>query len=94
MFISILNYVLILFREMFKIMETIYNRSQELRQLKMCQKKELQEKLNFTEQQLINITNQMKMKIHQMVDDVEDKVNFLSILFSNNNHLYLCVLGV
>jgi mitofusin 2 len=65
----------IIFREMLKIMETIYNRSQEQTHLKMCQKKEFQEKLNFTEQQLINITNQMKMKIHQMVDDVEDKVN-------------------
>lgn len=61
--------------EMFKIMETIYNRSQEQAHLKMCQKKEFQEKLNFTEQQLISITNQMKMKIHQMVDDVEKKVS-------------------
>uniref|UniRef100_A0A2S2PK02 Transmembrane GTPase Marf n=1 Tax=Schizaphis graminum TaxID=13262 RepID=A0A2S2PK02_SCHGA len=66
-----------LVKEMLKIMETIYNRSQEQTQLKMCLKKEFQEKLNFTEQQLINITNQMKMKIHQMVDDVEDKVNLL-----------------
>jgi len=72
---------------MFKIMEIIYNRSQEQTQLKMCQKKEFQEKLNFTEQQLINITNQMKMKIHHMVDDVEDKVSFLFILFLN---YYLC----
>jgi len=63
---------------MLKIMETIHNRSQEQTHLKMCQKKEFQEKLNFIEQQLISITNQMKMKIHQMVDDVEDKVNFLS----------------
>lgn len=68
-------------------MEIIYNRSQEQTQLKMCQKKEFQEKLNFTEQQLINITNQMKMKIHHMVDDVEDKVSFLFILFLN---YYLC----
>lgn len=56
-------------------METIYNRSQEQTNFKMCQKKEFQDKLNYTEQQLITITNQMKMKIHQMVDDVEDKVS-------------------
>ncbi|XP_050056979.1 transmembrane GTPase Marf isoform X2 [Aphis gossypii] len=64
-----------LVKEMLKIMETIHNRSQEQTHLKMCQKKEFQEKLNFIEQQLISITNQMKMKIHQMVDDVEDKVS-------------------
>lgn len=64
---------------MFKIMEITYNRSQEQTHLKMCQKKEFQDKLNFTEQQLINITNQMKMKIHHMVDDVEDKVSLLTI---------------
>jgi len=74
----------IISREMYKIMETIYNRSQEQTHLKMCQKKEFQEKLNFTEQQLICITNQMKMKIHQMVDDVEDKVNLLYIV-----HMYI-----
>lgn len=67
---------------MFKIMETIYNRSQEQTHLKMCQKKEFQDKLNFTEQQLISITNQMKTKIHQMVDDVEDKVNLLYTVYS------------
>lgn len=60
-------------------MEITYNRSQEQTHLKMCQKKEFQDKLNFTEQQLINITNQMKMKIHHMVDDVEDKVSLLTI---------------
>lgn len=58
-------------------MEIIFNRSQEQIHLKMCQKKEFQNKLNFTEQQLINITNQMKMKIHHMVDDVEDKVSLV-----------------
>lgn len=56
-------------------MEIIYNKSQEQSQLKMNQKKELQDKLNYTEQQLINITNQMKIKIHQMVEDVENRVS-------------------
>lgn len=57
-------------------MEIVYKRSQEQTHLKKCQKKEFQDKLNFTEQQLISITNQMKTKIHQMVEDVEDKVSF------------------
>ncbi|XP_015372851.1 PREDICTED: transmembrane GTPase Marf-like [Diuraphis noxia] len=64
-----------LVKDMYTIMEKVYNRSKELTHSKMCQKKEFQEKLNFTEQQLVCITNQMKMKIHQMVDDVEDKVS-------------------
>lgn len=62
---------------MFKIMEVIYNRSQEQTHLKQCQKIELQDKLSFIEQELINITQQIKVKIHSMVDDVEDKVSTL-----------------
>lgn len=65
------------FREMCKIMDVVYSRSQEQKNLKFDQIKKCQNKLNYTEQQLISITNQMKMKIHQMVDDVEDKVSFL-----------------
>jgi len=63
-------------------METIYNRIQEQTNLKICQKNEFQKKLNVIEQQLISITNQMKMKIHQMVDDVEDKVNLLYTVYA------------
>ncbi|XP_050424672.1 transmembrane GTPase Marf isoform X2 [Adelges cooleyi] len=62
-------------KEMFKIMETIYSRSKEQTHDKTCQKKELEDKLNYTEQQLISVTQQMKMKIHSMVDDVEEKVS-------------------
>lgn len=60
---------------MFKIMDVVYKRSKKLANDKISQKKELQEKFNFTEQQLINITNEMKMKIHHMVEDVEEKVS-------------------
>jgi len=67
-------------------MEIVYKRSQEQTHLKKCQKKEFQDKLNFTEQQLISITNQMKTKIHQMVEDVEDKVSFFV------NHLIVLLL--
>jgi len=61
-------------------METICNRIQEQKNLKICQKKELKKKLNTIEQQLIRITDQMKMKIQQMVDAVKDEVNLLYIL--------------
>ncbi|VVC32473.1 Hypothetical protein CINCED_3A005529 [Cinara cedri] len=64
-----------LIKDMLKIMDTIYNRSQEQKNLKLNEIKKCQEKLNYTEQSLISITNEMKMKIHQMVDDVEDKVS-------------------
>jgi len=66
---------------MCKIMETIYNRSQEQTHSIMCQKEEFQEKLNFTEQQLKCITNQMEMKINQMVNDVKDKVSLLYMVY-------------
>jgi len=62
-------------------METIYKRIQEQANLKICQKNELRKKLNVIEQQLISITNQMKMKIQQMVDDVKDKVNLLYTVY-------------
>lgn len=59
---------------MCKIMDTIYKRSLEHTKLKGSQKKEYQEKLNFTNQQLENLTNILKIKIRNVVDDVEDKV--------------------
>lgn len=75
--VVLLKTFVIFFREMYKLMEIIYNRSHEQTQLKIGQKKKFQDELNFTEQQLISITNQMKIKIHQMVDDVENKVSIL-----------------
>lgn len=38
-------------------------------------KKEVYDKLNFTEQQLMLLTQEMKDKIHRMVEDVEQKVS-------------------
>lgn len=38
-------------------------------------KKEVQDKLNFTEQQLMLLTQEMKDKIHHMVEDVEQRVS-------------------
>lgn len=37
-------------------------------------KKEIHDKLNLTEQQLILITHEMKSKIKHMVEEVEEKV--------------------
>ncbi|XP_025413801.1 transmembrane GTPase Marf isoform X4 [Sipha flava] len=61
--------------EICKIMETIFKRSLEQTKIKGAQKKEYQEKLNFTNQQLENLTNMLKIKIRNVTDDVEDKVS-------------------
>lgn len=42
---------------------------------KLKQKKDVQDKINYTEEQLIIITQEMKQKIHQMVEDVEQRVS-------------------
>lgn len=38
-------------------------------------KKEVHDKLNFTEQQLLLLTQEMKDKIHRVVEDVEQRVS-------------------
>lgn len=38
-------------------------------------KKEVEDKLNFTEQQLILLTQEMKDKINRIVEDVEQRVS-------------------
>lgn len=38
-------------------------------------KKEVHDKLNYTEQQLMLLTQEMKDKIHHMVEDVEQRVS-------------------
>lgn len=67
-----------IFREIFKIMENVYSECKEQSDMKKGHMKELQEKLNFTERQLKNITDQIKMKIQQMVADVEGRVSILN----------------
>ncbi|XP_023716314.1 transmembrane GTPase Marf isoform X3 [Cryptotermes secundus] len=57
------------------VMDRTYDRAQQLRTEKAESKKELHEKLNFTEQQLLLLTQEMKDKIRQMVEDVEQKVS-------------------
>lgn len=57
------------------VMDRTYDRAQQLRTEKTESKKELHEKLNFTEQQLLLLTQEMKDKIRQMVEDVEQKAS-------------------
>lgn len=56
-------------------MEQVYEKAQTLQKEKGVAKKEVNDKLNFTEQQLMLVTQEMKNKIHQMVEDVEQRVS-------------------
>lgn len=55
-------------------MDNIYETTLRLKSEKTKSKKEVYEKLNFTEQQLLLLTQEMKEKISHIVDDVEQKV--------------------
>lgn len=55
-------------------MEKIYEKALSLQKEKTVAKKEVSDKLSFTDQQLMLLTQEMKDKIHQMVEDVEEKV--------------------
>lgn len=58
-----------------KIMDEVNERTQRLKEQKSLTKKELFEKQVYVDQQLRAITQEMKGKINQMVDDVEQKVS-------------------
>jgi hypothetical protein len=57
-----------------QIMDSTYDQAQQLKTQKAVAKKEIYDKLNFTEQQLLLLTQEMKDKIRQMVEDVEQRV--------------------
>uniref|UniRef100_A0A0A9XFN8 Transmembrane GTPase Marf n=2 Tax=Lygus hesperus TaxID=30085 RepID=A0A0A9XFN8_LYGHE len=57
------------------VMEAIYERALATQKDKSLVKKELNDKLNYTEQQLLLVTQEMKEKIHHMVEDVEQRVS-------------------
>ncbi|KAF7272973.1 hypothetical protein GWI33_014287, partial [Rhynchophorus ferrugineus] len=61
--------------ELRDILETIYNEALLLREDKLKQRKDLTDKINYTEQQLVIITQEMKKKIRNMVEDVEQRVS-------------------
>lgn len=61
--------------ELREALDAIYNDAQKLRDDKLLQRKELHNKVNYTEQQLMVITQEMKQKIHNIVEDVEQRVS-------------------
>ncbi|KAJ8948205.1 hypothetical protein NQ318_010481 [Aromia moschata] len=61
--------------ELRDILDGIYNDALKLKEDKLVRRKELTDKINYTEQQLMVITQEMKKKIHTMVEDVEQRVS-------------------
>ncbi|KAJ8950249.1 hypothetical protein NQ314_007954 [Rhamnusium bicolor] len=59
--------------ELRDILDGIYNDALKLKEEKLTHRKELTDKINYTEQQLMIITQEMKKKIHCMVEDVEQR---------------------
>lgn len=57
------------------IMDKVFMSSQNLRSQKTMLRKELWDKIDFTDKQLQLLTHEMKDKIRQMVEDVECKVS-------------------
>ncbi|XP_055546800.1 transmembrane GTPase Marf isoform X2 [Wyeomyia smithii] len=60
--------------EMRLMLDNIYDRANTLRNQKLEQKKKLTDRIATTEAQLMQVTREMKMKIHNMVEEVEQKV--------------------
>lgn len=58
-----------------QMLDNIYDRINDLRNQKVDQKKFLTDKISSTETQLMVVTREMKMKIHNMVEEVEQKVS-------------------
>lgn len=56
-------------------MDDIYSDAIKLKEEKQKLSKELHDKINYTEQQLVLTTQEMKQKIHHMVEDVEQRVS-------------------
>lgn len=65
-------------------MDILYEKAQKLKQDKTEEKKNIYEKLNYTEQKLLLLTQQMKEKIQQMVSETEEKVSFM-FFYENPN---------
>ncbi|CAH0555303.1 unnamed protein product [Brassicogethes aeneus] len=61
--------------ELREILDSVYTDAIRFKEDKMFNKKELHDKINYTEQQLMIITQEMKQKIHHMVEDVEQRVS-------------------
>jgi len=61
--------------EIRQIMDSTYEQAQQLKTQKAVAKKEIYEKLNFTQQQLLLLAQEMEDKIRQMVKDVKQMVS-------------------
>ncbi|XP_044732753.1 transmembrane GTPase Marf isoform X1 [Chrysoperla carnea] len=61
--------------EIRSILDKIYESAQRMKEDKLSDKKQVHDKLNYTEQQLILVTHEMKDKIRHMVEDVEQRVS-------------------
>lgn len=61
--------------EIRQTLDEILVRTQKIKSEQLNIKKEVHDKLNFTEQQLMLLTQEMKDKIHRMVEDVEQRVS-------------------
>lgn len=57
------------------MLDSIFERINDLRNQKLEQKKFLTDRISNTETQLMVVTREMKMKIHNMVEEVEQKVS-------------------
>jgi mitofusin 2 len=57
------------------MLDNIFERINDLRNQKLEQKKFLTDRISNTETQLMVVTREMKMKIHNMVEEVEQKVS-------------------
>ncbi|XP_076670680.1 mitochondrial assembly regulatory factor [Andrena cerasifolii] len=62
-------------KEIRQTLDKILDRTQMMRNEQLCAKKKVHDTLNFTEQQLMLLTQEMKNKIHDMVEDVEQRVS-------------------
>ncbi|XP_058119292.1 transmembrane GTPase Marf [Anopheles ziemanni] len=60
--------------DMRMMLDSIYERANVLRNSKLDQKKRLTDRIANTETSLMQVTREMKMKIHTMVEEVEQKV--------------------
>lgn len=57
------------------MLDNIFERISIFRNLKVDQKNLLNERIQGTETEMMNVTREMKLKIHNMVEEVEQKVS-------------------
>ena len=63
--------------EIWQIMDSTYDQAKQLKTQKAVAKKEIHDKLNFTEQELLLLTQEIEDKIRQMGEKVKQRVSCL-----------------